>query len=115
MNSLIKKFKPPDKEYVFTYGTLKGRYSLDQIPALLLGKYYIDHSDMYPMIKSSKYLNEIQGHIFSIDTDELKVIDNYEGYPDFYQRISLEILTEIGRVQAWVYLSPEIVKKDKGN
>jgi len=48
--------------------------------------------------------NKISGEVFKVDDDVLSVLDQIEGYPEFYQR--KEIKTTLGT--AWIYHIPDI-------
>lgn len=103
------------KNYVFTYGTLKDKYpNKEMIPAVIKGNYIIDRSWMYPVIRQHKDVNLIEGYIFQVNENELVEIDRYEGYPELYQRINIPILTEIKNINAWVYVTPNLIKDNNG-
>lgn len=64
----------------------------------------------YPGLILYPSAGHVQGSIYSIDTEALKLIDAYEGFgpgeyhPNLYLRIMQPVETESGFVDAWVYI-----------
>lgn len=48
----------------------------------------------------------IHGDLLSVDGRAMAVLDRIEGHPGFYRREKAWVLTEAGRVEAWVYWAP---------
>ena len=93
-------------EKVFTYGTLKERYSDREMKAGILKNYSkekLPEPYNYFIIKK-KDGAEVEGFYFEVTTDELYSIDCYEGihegYMWFYKRIK-EKLSD--GTEVWIY------------
>jgi gamma-glutamylcyclotransferase (GGCT)/AIG2-like uncharacterized protein YtfP len=107
-------------EYLFVYGTLQGPelqlQLLERVPSThpdSLSKYQIEKTRITDLKFIAKGENEwqnrlvfsdnevdiIEGMVISLETEELKKIDNYE--PENYRREKIKLASGI---LAWVYL-----------
>jgi len=98
---------------LFVYGTLKkgfeNHYFLEG--ASFLGSATTKHR--YPMVnivKAYPYLinakgkgKQIKGEAYTINETILKRVDALEGYPDYYMRDEITILTDRGELKAVTY------------
>jgi len=90
--------------YVFSYGTLKDKYSHNPYyEAILVDYFELDNSGWYPVLKYSDKLSEIDGFLIEVTEEEFKEIDEYEGYPVLYNRVK----RKINNIEAWVYVEPD--------
>ena len=48
---------------------------------------------------------EIEGILYEIDEKDLKRLDKFEAYPKQYNRKLMDIITNEGKVPAWVYIA----------
>ena len=46
---------------------------------------------------------KIHGELYEVDDKGFKSCDRLEGYPDFYNRTQVKVITEHGTITAWVY------------
>jgi len=50
----------------------------------------------------------VRGQAYRVDDEVLSHLDNYEGYPGFYDRVKVPVTLDSGDVvSAWVYIIPE--------
>jgi gamma-glutamylcyclotransferase (GGCT)/AIG2-like uncharacterized protein YtfP len=90
--------------YVFSYGTLKDKYSNNYFTEAILEDFFeLDTIGMYPILRYSNTLNSIDGFLIEVNKKELIEIDKYEDYPYLYDRVK----RKINNVDAWVYLEPK--------
>jgi gamma-glutamylcyclotransferase (GGCT)/AIG2-like uncharacterized protein YtfP len=96
-------------ENVFAYGSLMFAYTGE--PAKLVGSYHLNESTMFPVLEilDDDISVIIEGTLIQVSPEELKKIDEYEDYPDTYNRIQLDVFLESGdQVKAWVYVEQDI-------
>ena len=56
--------------------------------------------------------DRVQVGVYAVSTDDLKILDEYEEYPDLYDRIPLTIHTEkLGDLEALVYVMQPYTKQ----
>ena len=88
---------------VFSYGTLTEKfYEAPREDAWLTGAFEIKHG-MYPELRRSKNLNYIHGVVLELNEAQLIEADRYES--DLYKREILTLHTDLGDIDAWVYLA----------
>lgn len=103
------------KHFVFVYGTLKGMHRGRQIgPATTLNKYVMFDGGFPIVIPTSdpdvshipdKAHGEVLGELHEVDDFNLHGLDNYEGYPEFYDRLEVPVRTTEGiEATAWMYI-----------
>ena len=89
---------------VFAYGTLTSRFK-DFDPAVFIGKYQVDHSDMYPRMVPDDEIQATRGHLIYLTDEEFEEADRYEGYPDLYTRVQKKVKLDDGLITtAWIYM-----------
>lgn len=108
---------------VFVYGTLKEQYNGvyffgDKKPtqALTVDKFVVGERPFPSAVRfGSDLLNDkpfitkgyqLVGEVYEVDDDDTKTIsrlDRYEGYPSFYDRINVKVITEDGEVDVMMY------------
>ena len=101
------------KEYLFVYGTLRGR---------ALGKFIgkgktLDKFEMYdcgfPYIIPSEKGSQIVGEVYLVDQETLKELDYYEGVETgLYKRAKFKIILNEGKtITAWLYFRNSPLEK----
>ena len=92
--------------FVFVYGTLKKGFPNSHC---LTGTKYIGEAltvDKYPLVIASRYNipyllgaknlgNQVAGEVYDVTDSQLKVLDTLEGYPGYYNRITIPVLTGV--------------------
>jgi gamma-glutamylcyclotransferase (GGCT)/AIG2-like uncharacterized protein YtfP len=86
----LNMFRDRGVEYVSDAVTTEAEFSLYDLGA-------------FPAVTSSGN-NRISGEVWEVDENMMKVLDDIEGYPEFYNR--MEIKTTQGK--AWMYYIPDI-------
>ena len=105
----------PFRELLFIYGSLKkgfdnhhllGQYSKRLGKAITVGKFgmFEDSFGNYPYLVSAPY-TRVHGELYEIHRKELlEKIDQFEGYPDYYNRRKILVKTHKGTFRASVYM-----------
>lgn len=102
--------------FVFVYGTLKKGYGANYKlkDETFLGDFVSeDHFRVFgtgfPMAVLSTDGHPLRGEVYTVDTDTLRTLDAYEGYPSFYTRSKLifKKIDDESRVAAWIYHIPD--------
>jgi gamma-glutamylcyclotransferase (GGCT)/AIG2-like uncharacterized protein YtfP len=99
---------------VFVYGTLKkgnsirgldrfGNAELVDRAVTAESTYSLYDLGAFPAVSLAGH-NKIQGEVWNVDDETFAVLDQIEGYPDFYHRI--KIATTAGT--AWIYYIPDV-------
>lgn len=102
------------KFHVFVYGTLKGMHRGRLLgPAETLSD-FVMFDGGFPVVLPTddpdiagheKAHARILGELHEVDEFSLQGLDNYEGYPDFYNRIETLVRTKDGiETEAWMYI-----------
>lgn len=91
------------RNFVFVYGTLKSGYALNAMMenGVFVEKFTLPKSfklsmwdnGSYPMViqePNGALITEIQGEIFSVDDDDLRVLDQLEGLGVLYNRAKFD-------------------------
>lgn len=95
---------------VFTYGTLKpslgdiwgvGEYSEPYEHAVTVEEFVVAGSGFPRAVRKSELddvypSGQLKGEIVTVDDNKLSRFDSIEGYPSFYDRIEIEVMTEEG-------------------
>ena len=103
---------------ISVYGTLRkgcgANYKMDNTEFIGISKENVNfkmlHLGGFPGLVKSEEKNELVFETYKIkddDKDTLRILDQYEGYPSFYDRCEIE-LENLG-VKSWVYY----LKNDK--
>jgi len=102
---------------VFVYGTLKkghgNHYILDKDPIETIIAdlpFYMVSLGAFPALVPTRndQQNQIVGEVYDISRQELSRLDHLEGYPNFYDRMPMD-MTDYGiGEEVWVYYIPEI-------
>jgi gamma-glutamylcyclotransferase (GGCT)/AIG2-like uncharacterized protein YtfP len=115
------KIKGEEKMYYFTYGSNMNHAQMKKrcpnsefIKPVFIKNYYLVF-DGYSSFWSSSTANIIPsfasmvyGGLYELDEFELKILDIYEGCPDFYERELVEAYDDNKNTyDAWVYLRRE--------
>ena len=88
---------------VFSYGTLAEKfYNEPREDAWLVGRLELTFG-MYPELRVGKEINTINGVVLELNESQLLEADRYES--DLYKREIHTIHTDLGDVNAWVYLA----------
>lgn len=95
-----------DMHYVFSYGSLKDKFSLSAKRATLEGNFEMDYYGVFPMIRLCKELNplKVDGYLLELNDSQFTEADRYEGYPDLYDRKEMKVVSDGQIVSAWVYV-----------
>lgn len=103
------------KHFVFVYGTLKSgwgnhdSYMADakfiKDVALKGVSIHTDEATRLPFAMKNKK-GRIQGEIYEVDDQTLKMLDRLESHPVWYKRQ----LFKVGKYKVWIYLNPEEAK-----
>ena len=99
---------------VFVYGTLRkgfeghsllsasrfrGRAKTKEKYALYMGE--------FPSVFKQEKISLIFGEVYEINKKTLKLLDDFEGHPDYYTRELIDVILEDGSsLQAWIYFHP---------
>lgn len=100
---------------IFAYGTLKKGFSNHDI--LKRSKFigtgfttekYSMYQDGIPYVVKEEAVSNIQGEVYSVDSDILKILDRLERHPDWYCRKQVDVrMDSTGEVIiAWLYFNP---------
>jgi gamma-glutamylcyclotransferase (GGCT)/AIG2-like uncharacterized protein YtfP len=96
---------------VFVYGTLLTGFGNNGLlrNSKLLGEQVLEGFDMYslgayPVITPGK--GRVQGEVYEVDDAVLGRLDRLEGYPNFYNRMKVQI----DNTDTWVYFMENPVK-----
>lgn len=92
----------PEKQegiLVFVYGTLKGGNTGRKLgDAETMKKFLLFDGKNFPVVMplskhatNSLYAGVITGELYEISLTELGFFDDYEGYPDFYDRMMIDV------------------------
>ena len=49
----------------------------------------------------------VEGMLYTLDEDKIKLLDKFEGFPKHYNRILLDVETDNGLVNAYVYIAQQ--------
>jgi len=92
--------------YIFSYGSLTTKFpNKNKAPVKFEAYLEINYDNMFPMISRSNIKNIISGFLIEINPSDLEIMDAYEGYPDIYNRV----IIDVNGIDAWIYVSPDIV------
>jgi gamma-glutamylaminecyclotransferase len=101
--------------YVFVYGSLKKGFYNESLlqkasyigESITCEKYslYKTNLDPYPFLleENNNETTNITGEIYKIDENILKILDRLEGYPNFYDRKIIEVISENTSYSAIAY------------
>ena len=105
-----------EKFLIFVYGTLKKGYGNNSLlnnskfigEAITTEKYALYKSGIPFVIKDEK-ISQIHGEVYEVAPDTLKVLDDLEGHPDWYNREEIFVYLKENRkkIKAWIYFYPE--------
>lgn len=108
----------PELHTVFVYGTLKrGFHNFSKYLENSGARFVTDATtvERLPLVMDEKYytpyaLNlpgrgeQLSGELFEVTTDVLAVLNRLEGYPKYYDRISVRVTTANGEQEALMYV-----------
>ncbi len=111
----------PDSVNLFVYGTLLSPkpdadpadifnfnkiaiFLKNIIPARLKGAVLYDFGSFPGAFRGE---GTIRGEVLQLDGRALEVLDPLEGHPDMYYREIVEVETDSGPMQAWIYWAPD--------
>ena len=99
---------------VAVYGTLLNGFGNHR---LLEASRFLGHSqvvgfDMYslggfPVIVPADHERAIKTEVYEVDDRVMSSLDMLEGYPNFYNRQQVEVMTDEGVKAAWIYFMQE--------
>lgn len=106
---------------VFVYGTLrKGQYNhyfLKDAHYLADGvteNKYGMYAHAYPMVTRDMQDVQIKGELYLVTKEEFKHLDRLEGYPTFYDREKISVVTDNTVIEAWMYFLDDVKNKHEG-
>ena len=108
-----------EKTYdIFVYGSLKKGFPAHSFlegseflgKALTVDKYLLSSSS-YPMLSRKQPLCQVKGECYRINEETLARLDEYEGYPEEYDRIIIKVQIEGEKdiKEVWAYIKEDAV------
>ena len=103
------------KEKIFVYGTLKKGKQFNYLlnKAKFIGnaetvERYSLYFDGIPYLVKSDEVSHVKGEVYELDSELLKMIDEFEEHPNYYVREMVKVkLTDGEVVSVWAYFFHE--------